>query len=379
MLVTHQLFTGTDMMNQQQRPPGMTGVREWYPLRLTAPVRPLVFGGHAIAQRLGKEGLPDWVVAETWEVSDVDGSQSTVANGPLAGATLRRLVEKHPEGLMGAEWSGEFFPVLTKFIDASGVLPVHLHADDAAAQALEGQVNGKTEAWHVLDAVPGATALCGVTAGTSPEQLHQALLDQDFDAVLRRLPVRAGETIYVPGGTLHSFGPGTLVYEIEQTSDVQQHAMRWEMSDGSEISEEQWHSNLDALLAEVRMEHRPAFHPGLRIAVGDGVERVFCCAGPYFALERWHVGTAEPLRHSFATAQILSNVGAPARVRAGSWKQTLGRAETVVLPAAMGRVEVDGPADVLVGYLPNLERDVIAPLTAAGYSRDVIAALGEID
>lgn len=349
----------------------------WYPLRVTAPARPLVFGGHAIAKHLGKEAIPDWAIAETWEVSDVDGNQSTVIDGPLAGATLRDLLERDPEGLMGPGWSGEFFPVLTKFIDASGALPVHLHADDATAQAKEGQVNGKTEAWHILEAVPGATALCGLKDGVSKEQLHQALLAQDFDAVLRRLPVRAGETIYVPGGTLHSFGPDTLIYEIEQTSDVQQHAMRWNMEDGSAVPEEQWQANLQALVEEVRLEPKPDFHPGLRIATGDGVERVFCCAGPYFALERWHAGSTEPVRHSFATAQILTNVGAPVQVRAGDWAGELGRAQTLLLPAAVGQVEIEGPADVLFGYLPDLARDVIAPLTAAGYSPALIATLGE--
>jgi len=350
---------------------------EWYPLRVTAPTRPLVFGGRAIAKRLGKEGIPDWAVGETWEVSDVDGHQSTVIDGPLAAATLRELVAKDPEGLMGEGWSGEFFPVLTKFIDASGALPVHLHADDATARAKEGQVNGKTEAWHILDAAPGATALCGLKDKVSKEELHQALLEQDFDAVLRRLPVRAGETIYVPGGTLHSFGPDTLIYEIEQTSDIQQHAMRWNMQDGSAVPDEQWHANLEALVGEIRLEPRPDFRSGLPIVAGDGVERMFCCAGPHFALERWHAGTAQPLRHSFATAQVLTNVGAPVQVRVGDWSEELGPAQTLLLPAAVGRVEIDGPADVLFGYLPDLARDVIAPLTAAGYSRELIAALGE--
>ncbi|RJL35771.1 class I mannose-6-phosphate isomerase [Bailinhaonella thermotolerans] len=349
----------------------------WYPLRLSAQVRPLVFGGHAIARRLGRGGLPDRVVAETWEVSDVDGSVGRVLDGPLAGRSLRRLVQDSPEELMGRGWRGDRFPVLTKFIDASGALPVHLHADDHTAQALEGQANGKTEAWHILDAAPGATALCGLKAGVTAERLREALLAQDFDAVMRRLPVRAGETIYVPAGTLHSFGPATLVYEIEQTSDIQQHAMRWRMEDGSPVGDDEWHANLAMLLRECKLEPRPDFGPGLRIQVDDGVERVFLCAGPYFALERWRAGTAAPLRHTFETAQILSNAGAPVTVTCGEAVRELGRAETLLLPAVLGRVEIAGPADVLLGYLPDLDRDVRAPLAEAGYGPGPIAALGE--
>ncbi|SDQ08296.1 class I mannose-6-phosphate isomerase [Quadrisphaera sp. DSM 44207] len=349
----------------------------WYPLRLTTPAKPLVFGDHVIARRLGKRGIPDWGIGETWECTDVDGDNGDVTNGSLAGTSLRDLVHRHPEELMGPGWSGDSFPVLTKFIDASGTLPVHVHADDATAQRLEGQRNGKTEAWHVLEAAPGATALCGVRAGVTTEQLRAALQAQDFDAVLRRLPVRAGETIYVPGGTPHSFGPDTLVYEIEQTSNIQQHAMRWQMEDGSPVPDEEFAANIDAFVQEAKLDPKPDFVPGLAVRIGDGVERVVLTASPYFALERWRAGTAEPLRRSFATAQVLSNTGAPVQVRAGACTEELGRAETLLLPAVLGEVEITGPADVLFGYLPDLTRDVVEPLVAAGYAPRVIATLGE--
>ena len=350
---------------------------DWYPLRLSFRVRLLVFGGRAIADRLGKDGLPDWPVAETWEVSDVDGYIAEIRNGSLAGTSLRQLTLDYPEDVMGPGWRGDKFPLLTKFIDASGTLPVHVHADDADAQHLEGEANGKTEAWHILDAVPGATALCGVKPGVTPDQLRQALVNEDFDAVLRRLPVSAGQTIYVPGGTPHSFGPGTLVYEIEQTSDIGQHAMRWDMHDGSLLAEEQREANLDMLMREVKTELRPDFTPGLKIDVADGVQRVFCCAGPYFALERWQVGTVTPLRHQFSTAQILANVGGPVEVTVRGQSSWLAKAESLLLPAALGEVEVRGPGDVIFGYLPDLEGDVRQPLIAAGYGPEAIATLGE--
>jgi mannose-6-phosphate isomerase class I len=350
---------------------------DWYPLRLSVRARLLVFGGRAIAERLGKKGLPDWPVAETWEVSDVDGYVAEIRNGPLAGMSLRQLTRDHPEDVMGPGWRGDRFPLLTKFIDASGTLPVHLHADDAAARELEGEPNGKTEAWHILDAAPGATALCGVKPGVTAGRLRQALLDEDFDAVLRRLPVSAGQTIYVPGGTPHTFGPGTLVYEIEQTSDIGQHAMRWHMEDGSPVTDEERQANLDVLLREVHTELRPDFTPGLKIGVADGVQRVFCCAGPYFALERWQATAGTPLRHRFSTAQILANAGAPVEVTVRGRTALLDRAESLLLPAALEEVQISGPADVLFGYLPDLDTGVRQPLTAAGYGPQVISALGE--
>ena len=75
---------------------------------------------------------------------------------------------------------------------------------------------------------------------------------------------------------------------------------------------------------------------------------------------------------------MLTNVGRPVQVRSGGWSGELGRASTLLLPAALGAVELDGPADVLFGYLPDLERDVHAPLRAAGYPPELIATLGDV-
>ncbi|MBO2465241.1 class I mannose-6-phosphate isomerase [Actinomadura violacea] len=351
---------------------------DWYPLRLTTPIRSHVFGGRAIVDRLGRHPAPSGRIAETWEVSDVDGEIARVEAGPLAGRTLRSLATDHPDELVGRGWRGDRFPVLTKFIDASGPLPVHLHADDTDAQWLEGAPHGKTEAWHILDAPSGATALAGLRPGVDAAGLRDALVRGDFDAVMRRLPVRPGETLYVPAGTLHSFGPDTLVYEIEQTSDVQQSAMPHRMEDGSRLDDAEWHHNLDMLIAEWKPDPRPDFQPGLRIAVTDDIERVVCTAGPYFALERWRAAAGAAIRLPLPTAKVLTNVGAPVQVTTGGPPETLDPARTLLLPAALREAWITGPADVLVGYLPDLETDIRAPLAAAGYGPQAIQALGDL-
>jgi hypothetical protein len=83
------------------------------------------------------------------------------------------------------------------------------------------------------------------------------------------------------------------------------------------------------------------------------------------------------IRYAFDHAVILSNVAAPLTLRAGTWSEQLGRAESRLLPAALGAIEVEGPADILLGWLPDLERDIRAPLAAAGYDAELIAGLGE--
>ena len=82
--------------------------------------------------------------------------------------------------------------MLTKFIDGAGMLPVHLHADDEAARRLEGQPNGKTEAWHILDAAPGATALVGLKPGVDREALR------DGRTQAKRAPVHRRQMMGLP-------------------------------------------------------------------------------------------------------------------------------------------------------------------------------------
>jgi mannose-6-phosphate isomerase len=350
---------------------------QWHPLRLTTPFRTYGFGGRAIIERLGKRDLPLPSVAETWEVSDVDGNVAVVREGALAGHTLRELTRNHGRELVGRNWRGERFPILTNFLDAAAMLPVHLHASDDVARRIEHAPNGKSEAWHILDADPGASVLVGLRDGVDTALLRDALLRQDYDSVIRRIPVRAGDTVYVPGGTLHTFGPDTLIYAIQQTSDISQHAMPFAI-DGTPLDTATWHHNIDMLITELDTESRPVVTPGLRIPAGTDADRTFLCAGPYFGLERWRIGGMSPYRHGFDTALILSNVGDPVKVVSGDWQGELRRGERLLLPAVLGEVGITGPADILAGYLPDVARDVVEPLTTAGYGPDAIAALGPV-
>ncbi|EKM7177095.1 mannose-6-phosphate isomerase [Cronobacter sakazakii] len=348
-----------------------------YPLTLTTPLATHIFGGTRIKTQLGKAELPESRIAETWEVSDVDGMIATITNGEYAGMSLRELTTRYPDELVAPGWRGPHFPLLSKFIDGSGMLPVHLHANDDIAQRLENQPNGKTEAWHILWAAPGATCLVGIKTGVKKEAIREALLAGDYDRVMYRLPLKTGDTIYVPGGQLHSFGPDTLIYEIEQTSDIQQHAMPWNMEDGSPVPPDEQARNIDKLLEELRPELLTQPQRGLVLEECEAVQRLLCCAGPYFALERWRFDTCYD--YHFSSVRIVTNIGAPVTIHTpGNAVMTLERAQSVILPAALGEAEFCGKGELLVSYVPDLAQEIVAPLRAAGYPQTAIDALGDI-
>jgi mannose-6-phosphate isomerase len=353
-----------------------------YPIKLSYHVRDYYFGERLIPDLLGKTDAPEGVVAETWEISDYHETTGTVENGPYAGRTLHDLVREFPDALVGEGWHGPHFPLLFKFLDASHMLPVHLHPDDEIARAKHGEPHGKSEAWHILWAEPGATILAGIKDGPSREDLFEAFKAQDYDSVMLRHEIRAGDTVYVPGGILHTFGPGTLICEIQQTSDLGQFVMPTDLY-GNRLSEEQWDANIEATLDELKTDFLPRPNPGLALEDGPN-RRVLCCAGPHFALERWtlsgpHTEPSRPDR--FLT---VSNVGETAvEIEHAGGSEILGRAESCILPAAMGeaRVVPSEAADeaILVAcYVPDLERDLVGHLREAGYSDEEIRALGEV-
>jgi mannose-6-phosphate isomerase len=352
-----------------------------YPIKLSYHVRDYYFGDRLIPEMLGKRDAPEGVVAETWEISDYRETTGTVANGPYAGRTLHELVQEFPDELVGEGWRGPHFPLLIKFLDASNMLPVHLHADDETAREKHGEPHGKTEAWHILWAADDAKILAGVENDLSREELVDAFKAQHYESVMPQHKIRPGDTVYVPGGILHTFGPGTLILEVQQTSDLGQFVMPFDLY-GNRLNEEEWDANIEATLDELKTDYLPRPNPGL-VLEDDANRRVLCCAGPHFALERWTLTETRTEPSHPRRFLTLSNVGdGPVELDYEGGSETLGRAESCVLPAAMGEVSVipprTGEATLVACYVPDLERDVVEPLREAGYSDEDIRALGEV-
>jgi mannose-6-phosphate isomerase len=113
----------------------------------------------------------------------------------------------------------EALPVLVKLMFTSDRLSVQVHPDDAYAHA-HGYERGKTEMWHILRAEPGATIALGLREPATGEQVRAAALSGDIVDLLQWVPVQAGDTFFVPAGTVHAIGGGLAICEIQQLSDV---------------------------------------------------------------------------------------------------------------------------------------------------------------
>ncbi len=189
--------------------------------RFTDIFKETLWGGHRILPFKGLEpdGRP---IGESWELSGIAGSESTVAGGAYDGLTLTQLAAEGRSSLLGGrnfERFGTRFPLLVKFIDAARPLSVQVHPGDELARRRHG-CPGKTEMWYVVDSAPGACVLDGFSREVSPDEYAARVAALTLPEVLRRCEARPGDVYYLPAGRVHSLGAGCLVCEIQQSSDV---------------------------------------------------------------------------------------------------------------------------------------------------------------
>ena len=188
-----------------------------YPLALEPFEKEVIWGGHALVERYGKHApRADAKIGESWECAEA----SVVRNGAYAGATVADVRAKLGSALTGRADPASAFPLLTKLIDARDALSVQVHPDDAYARRVEHQPNGKTEAWVVLEADPGAEIVLGWNRATSRGEYLERVKDGSLDSLLRRVTVKPGDAFNLPAGTLHAIGAGIVLFETQQTSDL---------------------------------------------------------------------------------------------------------------------------------------------------------------
>ncbi|GAB4318677.1 MAG: class I mannose-6-phosphate isomerase [Phototrophicales bacterium] len=195
-----------------------------YPLLLQSTLHVKVWGGRKLAEVLHKPLPTDEPYGESWELHDT----SIIMNGVDAGRTLGDLLQQHGTDLIGTRYNpADGFPLLAKLLDASDWLSVQVHPDDAQAALLEGQPRGKTEAWVILAADPGAQLVIGVQPGTSHQTMSAAIQRNTLESHLVFADVKAGDVLFIPAGTIHAIGPGILLYEIQQSSDTTYRLYDW--------------------------------------------------------------------------------------------------------------------------------------------------------
>jgi len=214
-------------------------------------------------------------IGESWEVSDVDGRPSVVADGPEEGVTLGELVRRHGADLVGGrvlERFGSRFPLLVKFIDARDYLSIQVHPDDALGLKRHNSF-GKTEMWYVINATPGAKLYSGFAVQSSPEDYVRRIEEGTIVEALAEYEVNAGDVFFLPAGRVHAIGAGCFIAEIQQTSNITYRIYDYDRTDAAG-NKRKLHTELakDAIDYHLEDDYRTAYTP----QVDAPVELVSC-------------------------------------------------------------------------------------------------------
>ncbi len=286
-----------------------------------------VWGGHLLKPSLEQPMGEAWLVYQ----------HNIISSGTFAGQTLEQVCQSQGVDLLGArvvEQTGLRFPILIKILDCADWLSIQVHPNDTQALALEGAGQfGKTEAWQVLAAQPQAELIAGVQPDTTVEQLERAIREGTILERSQKHHVEAGDTVMMPAGTLHALGPGLLIYEVQQTSDITYRVWDWDRPSnaGRSLHLEQSIAVTNPLLqGEINRN---------KSLESTGIETRAQCI--YFTLEQIQA-TDQPLeldtQHvSFHTITITQG---RAVVIVGQSRAELGLFETVIVPANAGKYQI---------------------------------------
>jgi mannose-6-phosphate isomerase len=316
-----------------------------YPLRFEPIFKTAIWGGTRLRPYLGHAPSTE-ATGEAWMLSDVDGNLSRVANGPLAGRTLRELLAEDAQGVLGnARLSNGRFPLLLKFLDAKTELSVQVHPTDEQAAAKQPGQLGKTEAWVVLDANPATSLLyAGFRPGETAESFRTAMSNGTAPETLHRFTPKVGDCIFLEAGTVHAIGKDLMLFEVQQTSDITYRLYDWDRVDAKTGKPRELH--IDDGLACTNFALGPC-DPVTPTTDGDRHRLVSC---RYFSLhhrltaKRFSVGGSGKCKifavlHADPRTELEWDSGM-ANIRTG---------EVVLLPANLGECSIlpSGPIRLL--------------------------------
>ncbi|MEW5960344.1 MAG: type I phosphomannose isomerase catalytic subunit [Chloroflexota bacterium] len=328
-----------------------------YPLTFTPVFRDYLWGGRNLETKLGRD-LPPGIVAESWDISGHLSSPTAVNDGPLAGQTLPQVLELLGRDLVGSRSQKMLargkFPLLIKLLDANQRLSVQVHPDDDYADRYENGELGKTEMWYVLYAEPGAYLIYGLNAGTSQESFRRALTAGQLETCLHEVPVKAGDAIFIPSGSVHAIMEGLLVAEIQQNSDTTYRVYDWNRL-GVDGNPRALHIDKALDVIDFNLIEPGPFPPRL-IERNDALRREVISTCPYFTVERLTFDRTASFKghNDGSTFEIWGTMSGQGQVRWVGEPVDLPAIRFVLIPAALGQfeIEVTGPATLLRVYVP---------------------------
>lgn len=309
------------------------------PLMLDAVLQDKMWGGTRLHDQFDFE-LPSEHTGEAWVASGHAHGLTVVNNGRFKGQNLAQLWQSEP-ALFENDDVNRSFPLLVKILDAQQNLSVQVHPDDEYAEVHAHEL-GKTEAWYVLNAEPGAKIYFGHTAQTKAEFAEMVDAGR-WDELLKTVEVEVGEVFYVPAGTLHALGAGVMVLEVQESSDTTYRVYDFGRRDAKTGELRELHrEDAQAVVTVPAIEQEPI----IKLEKHPSFDLSRLVEAPAFNILKWDVhGTVVMEKESPYT--IVTTIDGVANLMVGSHTYPLRPGTTFILPSDVTSWTLEGEASLI--------------------------------
>jgi mannose-6-phosphate isomerase len=313
-----------------------------YPLTFQPIFKERIWGGRELEKLYGKKLPQGKVIGESWEISDRPGDESVIANGTFAGKSLHWLMENHARELLGdaKPASENRFPLLIKILDAREKLSLQVHPPASKAAELKGEP--KTEMWFIADAAPGAELFVGLKRGVTRAEFEKKIADGSVAECFHRVPVRAGDTMFLPSGRVHAIGDGLVIFEIQQNSDTTYRVFDWNRT-GLDGKPRELH--VAQSLASIDFND---FEPKLAGGKSSGDDKIKSRAlvrDPLFNVEHLEIKSGAVAKLKEHKLQIVAAVSGQIEIKGGLEIVNLSAGQFCLVPGSLKQTEILAKSD----------------------------------
>lgn len=312
------------------------------PLFLIPCFQERIWGGTALHDVFHYD-IPSSKTGECWAISAHPNGLSRIANGKYKGMSLQQLWEAD-RSLFG-NIQGEKFPLLTKILDANQNLSIQVHPNDEYAKTNENGEFGKEECWYVIDCEEGAELIYGHNAKTK-EELQNMIATGRWDAFLRKVSIKPGDFFYVPSGTVHALGKGTLILETQQSSDTTYRVYDYDRMENGKKRELHLQKAMDVITVPFEDCRQTTYQTERK----EGITITTFVKSAFFTVSKWEVrGKTDYYQDEpFLLVSVLTGDGMLGK---DDKQYPLKKGDHFILPNQFGEFIVEGNMDLIVAQI----------------------------
>lgn len=313
------------------------------PLFLKPVLQERIWGGTKLQTEFGYT-IPSEHTGEAWVISAHPHGVSVVENGTYAGNSLKDLWENEGELFNKPVSSTEEYPLLIKLLDAAEDLSVQVHPNDEFARNVEGVPYGKTECWYVVSAEEDSELILGHHA-QSEEELTQLMESKEWDKLLRRVKVQAGDFVHVPSGTIHAIGAGIVILETQQSSDITYRVYDYDRTDANGNERE---LHVGRSIEVTTVPHQDATYSKQEKTIQDLTETKLV-EDPYFTVYHWKLSGDATLSLTADFLQV-SVIDGDGLLKVEDVEYAIRKGQHFILPNGISTYSIHGQVECMVSH-----------------------------